>query len=271
MKIEPYSIPRISAGCVDGMFSPLAETIEKRIAFWSAKGGAANEERVRLWEYVRKNVDPATFARIQKKYLVDKAPPNADFVQSEHGSYFLKYIDPVTWFESKLSSAIHIGLDRSPPLDLLDIGTGPGHFPFVARFYGHRVSALDVPPEVHAAAEPRLYDDLCAMYGVTRTPFWITPTGRLPEIGKFDLVTGFMAAFNRSPIEGQDGWRPWTSAEWTSFLRECNERWMKPDGRIHLTLTRGNTPADVWEYLTLRALSANEKTLRIDLQPKDYV
>ncbi|HEX4861278.1 MAG TPA: hypothetical protein VFV07_08580, partial [Rhizomicrobium sp.] len=110
---------------LDRMFGDFRATIESRITELRAQDDANGARGAAFFEFLLKEVDAAQFARIQQLFLGDAG--------RAENSNMLKYIDPVTWFESKLSIARWLKLDRQPPLRILDLGTGPGHFPVVAR------------------------------------------------------------------------------------------------------------------------------------------
>lgn len=138
-----------------------------------------------------------------------------------------KYLDTKKWLERKLDTALMLGLEAGPPLDILDIGTGGGHFPYVARHFGHRVAALDLP------GIP-LYDALCAWLGVEKRAFRVEPCQPLPDFDtRFDLVTAFMLGFNTKA----DG-TLFTVDEWTWFLDDVRDRQLRPGGRLVLKMIR---------------------------------
>src|SRR5262249_16803161 len=153
------------------------------------------------------------FAELQRRHLVqDELPRRYNEV---------KYLDTVRWIEGKLQHAAELRLHRSPPLDILDLGSGPGHFQLVAQFMGHRSFGLDVPLGPRLASTNRhLYDDLCAFFAVEKTSFAIEALKPLPDFGRrFDLVTSFMTWFNSH----RDN-TPWSPEEWSFFLCDVRDR-----------------------------------------------
>ena len=56
-----------------------------------------------------------------------------------------KYLELNDWVSRMCNDAAFMGLDRASPLRILDIGTGPGYFPFICRKLGHKCLALDKP------------------------------------------------------------------------------------------------------------------------------
>ena len=136
-----------------------------------------------------------------------------------------KYLDLLYWTRSKLRIAIEQDLHRKPPLRLLDLGTGAGHFAFLCKRFGHQVMTLDL-------GHIELYNELTAFLGIERIDFEIRPQLPLPPFEtKFDLVTGFMVGFNkRSKHE------LWGEAEWSFFLRDVVRNVMAPGGTLLLKM-----------------------------------
>lgn len=138
-----------------------------------------------------------------------------------------KYLDARKWLARKLDAALLLGLEQGPPLDILDLGTGPGHFPFVAQHFGHRVIALDLP------GIP-LYDALCGWLGVEKHDVCVEARRPLPDFGRrFDLVTAFMLGFNTKA----DG-TLFDLSDWAWFLDDVRDRQLKPGGRLLLKMIR---------------------------------
>jgi SAM-dependent methyltransferase len=123
-----------------------------------------------------------------------------------------------------------LGLDRSPPLDVLDLGLGAGYFLHVCQRLGHRVVGLDRP-------DLPLWPQICGWLGVnTIVEHTITPHTPLPDLGRrFDLVTAFACPFNYLESEH----RLWTMAEWDFFFDDLRDRALKPNGRFALRLRKG--------------------------------
>jgi SAM-dependent methyltransferase len=139
------------------------------------------------------------------------------------GGGYSKYLDLRKWFSAKLTYVYMLGLDRGRPLKILDLGTGPGYFPYLCALQGHSVEAvdLDIVP---------MYNDLCRFLKVKRTTWRINPFEALPNLGsKFDLVTAFMIKFNQHDLPGQ-----WGAKEWQFLLDDLQKNQLKANGRIFL-------------------------------------
>lgn len=136
-----------------------------------------------------------------------------------------KYLDLLYWTRSKLRIAIEQGLHRKPPLRVLDLGSGAGHFAFLCKRFGHQVTALDL-------GHIEVYNQLIDFFDIERIDYEIRPLVPLPPFGcRFDLVTGFMVGFNkRSKRE------LWGEAEWAFFLRDLARNALTPEGRLLLKM-----------------------------------
>jgi SAM-dependent methyltransferase len=112
-----------------------------------------------------------------------------------------------------------------PPVDILDLGCGGGFFLFIAQQYGHRCLGLDMP-------DHPLFGELCDLLGVQRRVWKIQAMEPLPDLGrKFDLITAFSIGFNRKADKSL-----WNPDEWDFFLRDLQDRHLKPGGKIFLAM-----------------------------------
>lgn len=136
-----------------------------------------------------------------------------------------KYLETARWIEKKWRIAKLLGLQARPRLRILDIGTGPGHFPFVCQYLGHEVAALDMPGTA-------LYDVLCLWMGVDRIDHRIEPHQPLPGFPhRFDLVTALMLGFNTR----RDG-SLYDRHDWTFFLDDVRDHVLAADGTLCLKM-----------------------------------
>jgi SAM-dependent methyltransferase len=141
---------------------------------------------------------------------------------------YAKYADVERWLKINLPRLRELRLDRSPPKQILDIGCGAGFFLFLAKQFGHSGLGLDV-------GDFPLSNELIELLGVERVTGRIRAFEPLPDFGrKFDLITAFSAAFNRSEDESR-GWNP---DEWKFFLDDL-DRHCAPGGQILLELNSG--------------------------------
>jgi len=242
-KVRPEHLPSI--------YGDFREVVGHRLAQIRSNDAQSAELR-RFFEYLLEEVDADEYRRVQLHYLdPEVVNPDADIV---------KYLDPIIWFESKLRLAQSLDLDKKPPMRILDLGTGPGHFPFVGRFYGHDVTGTDLPARARGAANSdHIYDALCAMYGVKRIGHAIQPNVELEGLGgRYDMVTSFLAAFNVDEER-----RPWSVAQWRFFLKSLKADVLNDGGVLFMTLADGKLTPESWSYLVSLADRTVEKSKQI--------
>jgi SAM-dependent methyltransferase len=158
---------------------------------------------------------------------------------------YAKYADVKHWLKINLPRVQDLKLDRSPPKQILDLGCGAGFFLFLAKQFGHECTGVDV-------GDFPLSNELIELFGLERVTKRIRAFESFPDFGrKFNLVTGFSAAFNRSEDESR-GWNP---DEWRFFLDDL-DRHLKPGGQILLEINSGKDqryfPAEVRNFFLKR-------------------
>jgi SAM-dependent methyltransferase len=244
-KVRSVHLPRI--------YGDFRSLVEARIAEAEPNNHPSAELR-RFLNYLLAEVDTDEYRRIQQHYLSPEiVDPNADIV---------KYLDPIMWFESKLQLAWLLKLDKKPPMRILDLGTGPGHFPLVARFYGHDVTGTDLPGRAtRVGRESHIYDALCSLYNVKRIAHTIEPNAPLEGLdGRYDLVTSFLAAFNVD-----ENRNPWSTDHWRFFLRSLKENVLNDGGVLFMTLADGKLTPESWSYLVSIADHSVDRTKLIQI------
>lgn len=143
------------------------------------------------------------------------------------------YLDLADTMRVSLYRVRRLGLDSAPPLRLLDLGTGPGVFPYLAARFGHRVRCTDIDSVPY-------YNDLTDYFKLDRH-VWRVETGvPAPDLGTFDLVTATNVGFNylRGGKSAGGGRRDWGIDEWDFFLRDLTDRLVAPGGRIYFTINQ---------------------------------
>jgi SAM-dependent methyltransferase len=171
---------------------------------------------------------------------------------------YAKYGDVEHWLRINLPRVEELELDRSPTKQILDLGCGAGFFLFLAKQSGHNCLGLDV-------GDFPLSDELIELFDLERVTWRIRAFQPLPDFGrKFDLVTGFSAAFNRSEDESR-GWNP---EEWKFFLDDL-DRHLKPAGEILLEINSGKDkryfPVEVRDFFLKRGARVDGE--RVYLKP----
>ncbi len=139
-----------------------------------------------------------------------------------------KYRDVDRWLAVSWRQANYLGLDRANPIDILDLGLGPGYFLYVCAWLGHRCTGLDVPGDSFS----RELRQWLGIENVIETA--ILAATPLPQMGRFDLVTAYRCQFNYNRTEG----RLWTLSEWAFFLDDLRDNVLKPNGRFALNLPK---------------------------------
>lgn len=169
----------------------------------------------------------------------------------------MKYLNLMPWLRAKLDVAIRLGLHEGPPLSILDIGVGPGHFPYVCRLYGHEVVGTDVLP-LPLGPEwdgPHVYDCLIELFGLDRRPLTVSPLEPLPDFGqRFDMVTALMVKFD-SPVGGP----AWGPGEWDFFLNDLANNVLAQGGRAFFQLNRPFAGPRIMDFMTDRGAETDQR------------
>lgn len=185
-----------------------------------ARGLPNDLEREIFWKTVDR-IDLEAAEKLQEKW----APAFSEFDRT--GPY--KYADLPFWIAHKVRMAIQIGVHKSAPLQILDIGMGAGHFGAVCQALGHKVVGTDI-------VEP-IYDDICELLKVERR---IEPSARrkpLPDMGrKFDLVTIIWQVFHIMEYLPNGDRVHWTPEDWGFLFDDLIANHLKADGRIYVQL-----------------------------------
>ena len=170
-------------------------------------------------------------------------------IQTRHASStsrYAKYTDAGRWLKRNIGRIRGLGLDRSGPKEILDLGCGPGFFLFIAKQFGHSGIGVDV-------GHHEVCNELLDLFGVERKVWRIQAFELLPDFGrKFDLITAFSTAFHRSADESV----AWGTDEWNFFLDDLFERQLKSGGRVFFDINSGKDkryfPAAVRELFARR-------------------
>ena len=174
---------------------------------------------------------------------------------SDVADRYAKYANVEHWLKINLPRVRDLELDRSPPKNILDLGCGAGFFLFLAKQFGHRCVGLDV-------GDFPLSNELIDLFGVERVTEKIRAFQPLPDFGrKFDLITAFSGAFNRSEDES----RGWNIEEWNFFLDDL-DRHRAPGGQILLEINSGKDKryfaAEIRELFLQRGARMDDERVR---------
>ena len=186
-----------------------------------------------LWEHVCRSTHPVNAGRILG--TIDRAElerlrecypyrPNARKINA--------YEDAKYWIGVNVKRAQDLWLDRSPPLQILDLGCGAGYFLYLCRLLGHEGLGFDQDEEP-------FFRGTTEFFKVRRVIGRIEPQTPLPDLGrKFDLVTGHRVCFHRLARTENGEWLEWTPDDWEFFIKDIRTRFLKPKGRLLLEFNR---------------------------------
>lgn len=166
-------------------------------------------------EFIKHLLDALDFASyhdLQQWHLKAKSKP-------------AKFLDLSAWMRHKFALAKHLGLHKSPPRRILDIGCGPSHFGVVGRYFGHEVIGLDVPANA-------LYGDLNDFYNIRRFVHPVRAMRPLPgDLGRFDMITALSANFYQKEDDTL-----FTVEDWKFFMKNIVSSHINSDGEIFFNL-----------------------------------
>ena len=243
-----YRIPPVPLRCVNeryypGMFGDFTKVIEAHLVQLRRNSDWERREKARFFEYLLTQIDAEQYAQLQDAYL-------RPVVQD---ASYLKYLDCVSWFEHKFRFAHQLGLDKKPPMRILDLGTGPGHFLVIARFYGHEAVGTERQDHADTMRATHFYNKLAELYRIERIRHRVLPYQEVSDLpSDFQLVTAFSVAFN---------WHnrtPWDRDQWDFFLRSLSQHVLTAGGELFMTLIRNKLTKESWEYLVSKAKWVDE-------------
>ena len=134
-----------------------------------------------------------------------------------------KYADVERYMKLNIERVQDLGLQRSPPRNILDLGCGGGFFLYICQQHGHRCLGVDL--EWYP-----VFTDLLNLMHVERRTWEIKAFEPLPDLGqKFDWITAFSTGFNRVKK------KPWRIPEWGFFLEDLQKH-LRPGGQIYFAL-----------------------------------
>lgn len=122
---------------------------------------------------------------------------------------YSKYLDASTHIARAVNNIHKLSLNHKQGLSLLDIGSGPGYFPFSCNHFNHKAAALDVN-------DNPMYNQLKKLLNVDCTFHRIEAFQPLPNFPyKFNYITAFQILFDRYPDK-----TPWQPKEWEFFIND---------------------------------------------------
>jgi hypothetical protein len=232
---------------------PLSGMIERYTANLEV---ARNGRLLEFFEFVKSTFSDDAYATIQHNHLMAE---NVDFIRiSKFLSSELKYLDFPFWAQSKFAVGRRLKLDQHAA-SILDIGSGPGHFGVVARFFGCEYEGLDIHhPPWTPYTKRHLYDDLCELFDVHRTMSPVCPFERLSLERRYGVVTCLMGNF--CSYEAGSGRRtPWAWPEWVFLLNDLAVHVLAPVHTMYFHISRDYLPPDVVENVRKFAKTFDEE------------
>ena len=240
--VEPFKLTDVHLRHQRGVFSDFHSMIDLRI---NALENTEDKEKllfVAFLRHLKENSDTKEYASIQKEFLSEE--------KSERYGNMIKYLDSIIWFESKMDIISRINLHNSEPMEILDIGTGTGHFLALASFFGHSVKGANLSRDRLRPfdKERHLYGVLCDFFNIETYELIVQPNISIDTIPKkFDLVTALMTEFNHINA------KPWGNDLWDFFIEDLKHSCLKPNGAIFLGLTQGKLSDESWNHLKSKA------------------
>lgn len=255
--VEPFPLPAVNPRHCENIFGDLHSTIDRHIA---ALGTGSNPHRKSFRDfllYLREVVPAPGFAALQRKWL---KPGSLDPGEQA----VLKFFDIIYWCQGKFGIAQRLGLDRSPPARIVDIGAGPAHFSCVAGYFGHHVLGTDLEPGPGRPRALEMYADFRDLLSAAWIPHATTVGEPLPTLPHgIDICTAFLTKFHAHP----DG-TPWTVEDWREFLRRLAPSFSGDTRRLSLKLNRELITPAVWEFLSRIADFSAPEALYVDIGAK---
>lgn len=238
--IRRFALPTVHAIHHEGIFGDFADNVRSHIVRLEQKGTPSSKVKAGFFKHLLETVDSAEYRKIQLAYL---KPGQADPAT-------IKYLDPIQWFDVKLNSALRMELHKRPPMSILELEPGPGHFVAIGRYFGHHVvgAGPSLAPEL-PSRDRHLFEALSEIFGARRAPLAIEAFRPLADLGeRFDLVASFMPTF---AVHGNGS--SWTTDAWRFLVDDIRMRLLKPDGAIFLQFSHAKLTDDLWTVMASMA------------------
>ena len=162
----------------------------------------------------------ATFQEHCKNVLSKVDISKLEKLKQKYSKNDLKYLNYSFEIPYKMTWATrYLMLEFQQKKDILDLGCGPGWFPFIAKHFGHNVKCCDIPNEAGESAI--LFEEILHALDLKKDyPFYIKPQEKIPsKIGRFDIITGLGMAFHHG----------WHINDWYFFLDDIIYNHLKPN------------------------------------------
>lgn len=176
-------------------------------------------------ELYYKYVAAKQLAFVMEQPEIQKALQAADREREKNTTAtWRKYTHIESYIRLNLRRVYSLGLHKSPPLSILDMGAGAGFFLYLCKLHGHQVMGFD-------ATDTVFYQEMHAALDIQCPPLRILPKTPLPSFGKkFDLISSFAVCFHKIPTG------VWSQEDWRFFCTDLLDNHCTEKGRIHLHL-----------------------------------
>ena len=187
-----------------------------------------------LWEHACRWTHPVSGGRILA--TIDRpelAKLREHYPYRSNARKINAYEDADYWVGVNVKRVQDLWLDRSPPLQILDLGCGPGYFLYLCRLFGHEGLGLDPDDEP-------FFRGTTKFFGVRRdrSPNQCAEAV-CPISAKHSTSSPRIAFVSTESNERENGtWLEWTEADWKYFIDDVRSRFLKPDGRLLLEFNR---------------------------------
>ncbi len=166
---------------------------------------------------------------VKKRQGLLKTKSNSDDPES-----FEKYFNfKDNFIQLSLIRVAKLGLTNSKnKLEILDLGTGAGYFPFICNYYKNNCEAIDI-------AGNQFYDQSTEVLNLKKYHQEIFFNEDIVTSKKYDLICAYMICFN-----GHKTSKLWAEKEWSQFLISLISKNLNLNGRIFLSfnLEEDNMP-----------------------------
>jgi hypothetical protein len=233
--VEPFDLAG-SRSCPHAAFARLDDMIDWRSQTIAGDSSAWAILYRDFLAHLRNKLPAERFADLQRKWL----RPGSIGANPE----MLKFFDVLWWFEGKLRLCRRLSLDKAKPRSIIDVGAGPSHFGYLARYLGHAVLATDLPFTAIGDPVLAMYDDFRALFEIDCAYHVTTKTSPLPPSDSPpELVTALLTKFHVT----RDG-AAWSVDDWRTFLTNLRPL-IANTGSVFFQLNEVHISVESWSYL----------------------
>lgn len=143
---------------------------------------------------------------------------------ASNNKYMIHAIETI---QEQLDWAHALKLEHLPPLDILEIGTGAGFFPFISKLYGHNVDSCD------DRYPDSWWEDGYQLLNIDPKNYFIYKNISVGNTfgQKFDMIVSFRSTIGTTTyVDPPDtGIDVWGVDEWKFFFKDCSKNLLKSD------------------------------------------